>query len=365
MLIATGWGRFFIPVITLFYIASQVTLAQFSFIFSAFMIATLLLEVPSGIFADRFGKKNAIILSRICYVVEISLLAFTNGFWFFLVAKIISGFGVSFQSGAMEAITYDTTKKLNRVKEHKQITASIQVTSFVSMAVVFLIGAYLFSLHPKLPAIASIPLAVGGLLFSLLLYEPTRAATKKEASGLKITSSQVTRIILISIPIALSIEILTNFSSLFITVIGFPVWTIGIISTVYLLLSILITRLTPSLEEKIGSKRSLIIILLCSIFSIGVAAIFSTQIAIISFIILAVANGAYSVLTNHYMNEHIKSSNRATILSIRSFYISLVIAATYILIGLFNLEIQTIFQVVFVVLVGYCVFFLSRREDKK
>src|SRR3989344_7479236 len=78
------WGRFFIPVLALFYIASQVSLEQFAIIMSVFAFTTLILEIPTGVIADLLGKKKTLLLSRLMYVIEIVIIAFGNGFWPFL-----------------------------------------------------------------------------------------------------------------------------------------------------------------------------------------------------------------------------------------------------------------------------------------
>jgi len=49
------WVRFYIPILALFYIASQVTFKEFTIILAVFSLVTLLLEVPSGVFADLLG----------------------------------------------------------------------------------------------------------------------------------------------------------------------------------------------------------------------------------------------------------------------------------------------------------------------
>ena len=57
------WGRFFIPVLALFYIASQVSLAQFTVIMAIFSFTTLVLEIPTGVVADLLGKKKTLLSS--------------------------------------------------------------------------------------------------------------------------------------------------------------------------------------------------------------------------------------------------------------------------------------------------------------
>ena len=40
------WARFFIPVLALFYIASEVSITEFSIIMGVFSLGILLLEIP-------------------------------------------------------------------------------------------------------------------------------------------------------------------------------------------------------------------------------------------------------------------------------------------------------------------------------
>ena len=104
------WMRFFIPVLALFYIASKVSFTEFSIIMSVFALMTLILEIPSGAIADIIGRKKTLIIARFCYIIEIFLIAFYDGFYIFLIAKVISGIGVSLSSGTDQALLYDTLK---------------------------------------------------------------------------------------------------------------------------------------------------------------------------------------------------------------------------------------------------------------
>ena len=55
-------------------------------------------------------------ICRFLYIIESFILAFFNGFWPLLIAKIVSGVGVSLNSGTVEAFLYDTLKRQKREK---------------------------------------------------------------------------------------------------------------------------------------------------------------------------------------------------------------------------------------------------------
>ena len=75
------WARFFVPILALFYIASQVTIEQFAIIMAVFSFTTLVLEIPAGVMADLLGKKRTLLISRFMCIVEICL------FMLFIFAK--------------------------------------------------------------------------------------------------------------------------------------------------------------------------------------------------------------------------------------------------------------------------------------
>ncbi len=171
-------GRFFIPVLALFYVASQVPLEQFAIIMGVFSLSILLFEIPTGALADLLGRKRTLLLARSMYIVEIFLIAFFDGFWIFFVAKIISGLGVSLSSGTGQAMLFDTLKRQKREDQHKKISGKMLTITNISMAFVFIIGAYLFSLSPKLPAIVSLPFVVFGFFLTFFLEEPYKIKKK-------------------------------------------------------------------------------------------------------------------------------------------------------------------------------------------
>ena len=220
-----GWARFFIPVLALFYIASEVPFEQFTIIMGVFSLVILLLEVPSGVIADLIGKKNAIMAARFMYIGEIFIIAFFNGFWAFFIAKVISGVGVSLRSGAAEALMYDSLKKVGREKEHKRISGTAHTISNIFQAFIFIIGAVLFTIHPKLPAKVSLPFMVLNFVLVFFLVEPFKPSKKatfknslihlKEGLVYFWQHGYVKYLVFLSLPIYVALDIPKTVSSVY------------------------------------------------------------------------------------------------------------------------------------------------------
>lgn len=72
----------------------------------------------------------------------------------------ISGVGVALSAGASEGLLFDSLKTLGRDKEHIRISGKVFIITNIAMAIVFVTGAYMFVLNPKLPAYVSLPFII-------------------------------------------------------------------------------------------------------------------------------------------------------------------------------------------------------------
>jgi len=324
------WGRFFIPVIALFYIASQVSLAQFTIIMSVFALATLVLEIPSGVIADLVGKKNTLILSRLMYLIEIYLIAFHNGFWVFLIAKIISGVGVSLSSGTSQAILYDSLKRLNKTSEHKKISGIVMMIANISMAVVFIVGSYLFSINNKLPAIASLPIVFIGFVLTFFMKEPYPSGKSVDwksyfahfKSGLYYfwKHKRLRFLAFYSLPIITGTTIFLSMSSAYLEAVAIPIAIIGFVAAISALITAYTSKKAYILEEKLGEQKSLRIVEIGTVLGILIGGFLIPYIGVLAYFIIAFSVGFFQIIVNDYINKQVMSSHRATILSINNMF---------------------------------------------
>jgi MFS family permease len=324
---ALAWCRFAIPVLALFYIASKVTLSEFSIIFSVFAFIILLLNVPAGVIADKIGKKNALLIASSAYVVEIFILSFANGFWPLLLGKIFSGVGVAFASGADQGILYDTLKKLKRTKEHKRISGIAFMIENIAMSIAFIIGAYLFSLNTKLPAIASIPFLIAALISTCFYVEPY--PPKKTTGGIRehwqqLTASakyawrhpRVRYIILYTFIVLTALNILFTVVSVYLAAVSIPVIGLGIVSCLGTLMTAYAAKKAVNVERRFGERRTLLLTQIVTFGSILLCALLIPYYGVVFYITLSAAWGLYAIVANDYINHDVPQKYRTTILSI-------------------------------------------------
>ncbi|NQZ85263.1 MAG: MFS transporter [Nanoarchaeales archaeon] len=371
-----GWARFFLPVMALFYISSEVTLIEFSIIMSIFSLVILLFEIPSGVFADLVGKKISMICGVFCFVIEIFILTFFNGFEMFLLAKVISGFGVGFVSGASSAILYDSLKRLKRESEHKVISGKQFMYANISMAFVFIIGAYLFSIDTKLPALVSLPFMVFQFILLFFLTEPYKSEHKttfknsfihlKEGLSYFISHKYVKFLIVYSLIISTFSNILLTVSSLYYEAVLISITMIGVVAFFGSLVTAYANKVASKIEIVLGEKKSLIFIVFMMFISLVFMTFLFPIFGFIPYFIFLFLFGFYNVVVNHYVNEHIETSHRATMLSIKNMFANVGMFLLFPVFGYFNqnhdISVSLKFFIVLLVVYFIIVYLIFRKK---
>lgn len=373
---ALMWGRFFVPVLALFYIASEVTIEHFAIIMGAFALTTLLLEVPSGIAADLLGKKKALIISRACFVMEVVILAFANGFWPFLIAKIISGVGVSLSSGTHSALLYDTLRRTFKEHKHLEIKGVQQTITYTSRAVVFITGAWLFTINPKLPAkLSLIPLSLGLALTFLLKepYKPNRHVVfatvgrhLSESFSYLRRHRYVRYLVFYVMPIIAGISIVLSLSSFYFEYTRIPVWLIGIVAFAMSTVTAFAANRAHVLEKQLGEKQSLRMIPIWLILGILLLSLTLPYVGIVFYLLIAFIEGFMIVVIDNYMNKHIETSHRSTLLSIKNMFANFAVVLLFPLIGYFlGVGMGFAYAMLAVIICAYMVFFFIFFSKRK
>ncbi|HOW22026.1 MAG TPA: MFS transporter [Sedimentibacter sp.] len=95
------------PVLSLALIDKGASLSNLSIILGLYALSVILLEVPSGVVADVFGRKRTFILSLTTFTVSFLLLLTNKGFIVLCIVMILYGFGRALGSGSFDALFID------------------------------------------------------------------------------------------------------------------------------------------------------------------------------------------------------------------------------------------------------------------
>jgi predicted MFS family arabinose efflux permease len=116
------WLSFWTPVFFL-YFSSLFTLEQVLLLEAVYYLSVVVLEIPSGYFSDRVGRKWALLTAALAGVASGCLFAFTRSFTAFCFAQFLYAVFMAFNSGSDTSLLFDSLKSLGREKEALKLEA--------------------------------------------------------------------------------------------------------------------------------------------------------------------------------------------------------------------------------------------------
>jgi len=102
--------------------------------------AVVLLEVPSGYFSDRFGRKITLIAATLAGAFSGLIFATASTYTFFVTAQILFAFFIAFNSGSDTSLLYDSLKAEGREAEILTVEADAHSKALLFGAAGSIIG---------------------------------------------------------------------------------------------------------------------------------------------------------------------------------------------------------------------------------
>jgi MFS family permease len=120
---------FWMPIFFLFFL-QRFPLEKALQLEAIYYAAVVLLEVPSGYFSDRFGRKLTLIASSTAGAFSGMIFATCQSFEAFAAAQVLYAVFMSFNSGSDTSLLYDSLKAEGREKEMLEIEANAHSKAF-------------------------------------------------------------------------------------------------------------------------------------------------------------------------------------------------------------------------------------------
>lgn len=315
-------------------------LLQISTIESVVIGTLFLMEVPTGVVADRIGRKWSIAASTALLMIAEAIFIVAQDYALYLFIAFLTGTGFAFASGAVESMVYDSLPPDDRENAMKRAMGQVNGMGQIAFFIAPIIGAIIIG--PATPdrfilAIALTALALlGGLLVSLTLQEPPTDWEADKPNALAILrngfaelrgSPQLQRIVLL-------VVFATPFTGTLIGVLAAPYLTqndvsptmIGVALSVGSLMAAVTQRYAYKFEEWLGQDRAImLLVLLPGIMYWVLALVAGPFLTLLVLIAMYGTNDMKAPLFSAYQNALIGSS-RATVLSLINMVVNLFIA---------------------------------------
>ncbi len=332
---------------------------------SLFSLTVVLLEIPTGYFADVFGRKNSLIIASVFLTLGIFAYSLGYNFYQFLIAEMLWAFGVSFVSGTDSAFIYDTLKDMKQEKHYKRIWGNLIYYSLIATSVASIIGGYIGKINFRWTFYAMLPFLVLLVPLSLSLNEPKRhKLIFKEGYLIELFKilrfSFVENIKLRWLMLYSAIIVGFNSAVLWIyqpyfKLTGVDVFYFGFIFAAFNVVAAISSKYAHYIEEKIGQRYSLmLLILLIS----GSYFLMSNFIYLFSFsfaFLQQFVRGFSRPVITDYINKLTNSKIRATVLSAQNMVGRLFYAAIIPFVG-YIADVYTLIQALLILGVTSFVF---------
>jgi MFS family permease len=334
-----------VSIFALFFLSNHLSMIQVMTLEAIFIITILFLEIPSGVFADMFGRKTSLVLSSIFLILSFITFGLGSTFWIFLIAQILMSFCWALKSGADSAFIYDSLKELRKEDQYESVFGKVSFIWMFSLTIISIVSAYLASIIGfRALFFISVAFYLIALLISLTFKEPPIHKHLQEKSyfkhlkkAIKFTiSHKVVRNFIIYYGLFAAVTHLMYFViQPYYEFSGLPRYILGITMASYFLFAGIGHLLAGKIMKIVSEKRLLISLLLISSLSFIVLFNINLIIAILFIAISSFASGVRDIFVEKEINIHTKSYHRATVISIKSISKSLMYAVFAPLIGLF------------------------------
>ena len=316
---------FFIPILVPFW-SKWLSMQQIFMLEAAFSAMMLIFEIPSGYFADIFGRKKSLIAGSFFGALGIAAFAFSSDFTGFFVGEILTGIGISFVSGAEEAITYETLLQSHQEGRYKKVQGKIFLYGRLASIISNISGGLLAIIIIRLPFYASLLPFLLAFILSLTLQEPQRH-TEKFATWphfKKILKETVANKELISflafaaIPPGFFLMSFWLYQKYMLSV-ELPIAYFGFVIALMSITSGIGSKYAQEIETYLTPKISLVIVPSLAVIVWLILAYVKSIWALILLPVTGFLWGFFMPVFQDYIQKMVSSDRRATIFSVRSF----------------------------------------------
>lgn len=315
-------GTINLGICTAFFSLKSISYIEITTIYSIILLSTLLLEYPSGIIADRFGRKKIYGLGLLFIGSQYLLYAISESIYLLYLAAVLSGVGGALVSGSLQAwiIVEERSDNLENLKRafssNKSLSAVIAI--IISSLLIFIKGNFELiyissSLVIFIIAIISIILFKDNYGENKNIYQYNKDALKEIISNklyLLLTAFFSLNIIFYSIFIL--------FWQPRVLQLGLEKEYITLVYAIYLLGIAIVNLFANKLVIKVGKIKYIILCIIVMTLGFTCMVINNLIVFCLGMIIFGLGYGSLNPIYFSWLSERINTNNCATIISLIS-----------------------------------------------
>jgi MFS family permease len=147
----TGGLQIICAIYVAFLMKNGLNLLQVNLVNAAYFLTMFICEIPTGAFADIFGRKKAFVTACAIMCGSMVVYGLSHTFTGFLIAEVMAAIGCTFRSGAFQAWMVDSLKHQGYTGELRPIFSRNSMICQIGSGVGAITGSYLYVVNPALP----------------------------------------------------------------------------------------------------------------------------------------------------------------------------------------------------------------------
>ena len=312
------------PIFILFLLDNNLSMTQVMVLQAVYTFGIMLLAVPAGIAADYIGRKKVMVLNALFFTLGWLAYASGRSFWSFFIAELILAISAALWMASGTALFYDTLKELKQEHCFKRLWGNVVSINYLVWGLAGLAGGFMAAYSLRLPFwLTVIPISISALVtFSftdtkLYKHKGKHCLTHLKDAAKFASSHPKVRLFIAyaAVMYAVGFSMFMLFQPFFKQV-GLPLIYFGVVFFFMEMLGALGSKLAHRIEEFLGEKKMLIVLVAVPIlYYLGMAQ-FAVLIAVLLPVIGAFFGGIYEPVILDYINKHTESHHRATVLSL-------------------------------------------------
>lgn len=179
-------------ILTVILLAKGLSLSQILIIQSAYSIAIVLFEFPSGLLADNYSRKNLYSLSKLFLIIMFLIVLFSNQFYLIFSAWFCYGIAAALDSGTLDAYIINQLKLAHHGAELRKFLALSNRLEIVGLLLGSSLGGILYHfIGINIYVLGTVFLAASTLI-SFFFFKETTKSDSLQDSHVMVLKKQIT-----------------------------------------------------------------------------------------------------------------------------------------------------------------------------
>jgi MFS family permease len=318
------------PIFVLYLLQRGITFTQIGIMEALLSLLIVLTDIPSGALADLIGLRTTTGLGILGWACGLTYLGFATDFIGCLIAYLLIGLGDSLLSGAASALFYESLKRCGKEEKLLYYNGRMAFLSAFMLIIASLVGNLLYEQNIAWPFYAH---GIVTFISAIIIFSmqeprpPIRSLTIRNhydqmiaSVSYSIHSARIRYLMIFSTLIYFPVFVFVNIMEQpYMVYIGIPIASFGIVYALTRGVIGFVSLYRYDIEKKLGERRAFYLTVIIFTVAFILMAIIR-NIGVIGILMVLFFTRDFSrAIIDKYVNDHIPSEKRATILSIMNF----------------------------------------------